>query len=137
MLRVHTQLLLHLPQEQLRIVAVATLLQTFLLRFHPEKSKKRQTLVGYGRELHGIPELRQSPNQAVFLPLLAAGIEVVGAEVLIQGPVLELPTAVLARYPRGLRAFHYRSSHGQTSNPHHHRRWPQTNNYRCWHSRPQ
>jgi len=37
--------------------------------------------VGYGRELHGIPELRQAPNQAVFLPLLAAGIEVVGAEV--------------------------------------------------------
>src|SRR4030095_10285067 len=47
------------------------------------------TLVGERDEFHSIPEIGQALDEAVFLPFLGAGIEVVGAEVLIHRSVLE------------------------------------------------
>src|SRR5262245_43123168 len=47
------------------------------------------TLASERDEFHSIPEIGQALDEAVFLPLLAACIEVVGAEVLVHGSVLE------------------------------------------------
>src|ERR1700737_3650774 len=46
-------------------------------------------LVGEGSERNGVPEVGQALNEAMGLLLLGATVEVIGAEVLICGSVLE------------------------------------------------
>src|SRR6516162_7806813 len=86
---IHVYVVAGSSREHTNLGGVPRYAETTSPRARPFNLSAGATLVGKRCELHSVPEVGQSFDEAVLLPFLVAGIEVVGAEVLVHRSVLE------------------------------------------------